>query len=124
MEKAKDIAIEKDIYWFLWEIQRLLDKGHKEDIHRIISECEDNNIYNYISGKYDLPMIEHVGAFDKANINYMYMNAAIDIDRANSKYDVHKNGLVYLSVIAIEWLYTGFTFLLDNNNNNNNQNSI
>jgi len=111
MERTQEIEVRKNIYWFLWLIQRLIDDGKKADLEEIIKVCYDGKIFEYIGQNYTLKHIDGLINVDSSIINYLYENVGFSMGDVERKYDVHKNGLVYLSAIAIEWLYSGFEHL-------------
>lgn len=111
MDQKKKNEIGKNIYWFLWLIQRLIDDGKEDDLEKIIQACDDGEIFEYISQKHTLKHIESIFEIDSAIINYLYENVGFSLRDVERKYHVYQEGLVYLSVIAIEWLYSGFEHL-------------
>lgn len=111
MDKNKEIQIRSDIYWFLWVVQRLLDEGKAEDIDKIVNECDNGTIFEYIFKTYEIGEKDNPFNIESRTINYLYANVGFDKAFISRKYNVYSNGLIYLSVIAIEWLYTGFSHL-------------
>lgn len=104
-----ELLVKNGLTMLMYEVNRLVDNGHKESIEDIVEQMFNDNLVEYLQEKYkgniDLSSFKPDGPYVPKEINKVYLDYASYISgNENRKWGINNNGLCLIVSTGISLL--------------------